>query len=107
MFDLANQTLDREEDQVNKKWRPLPSGRLSRSTAFILRSLMPFVNLVWSAQYSKEVVLACLGACVTTYIYNEGGIGDGHWAVRNIGNVLVAACLEFGTCLIAGEWIIA
>lgn len=103
MFDLANQTLDRDEDQVNKEWRPLPSGRLSRQTAVILRWLMPFVNLAWSAQYSKEVVLACLGTCVTTCLYNEGGFGDGHWAGRNICNVLVATCLEFGTCLIAGE----
>ena len=103
MFDLANQTLDREEDQVNKNWRPLPSGRLSRRTAVILRWLMPLFNLAWSAQYSKEVVLACLGTCVATYLYNEGGFGDGHWSVRNICNVSVALFLEFGTCLVAGE----
>ena len=103
MFDLANQTQDQKEDQVNKKWRPIPSGRLSHRTAVILRWLMPFFNLAWSAQYSKEVVLACLGTCIATFIYNEGGAGDGHWAVRNIGNVTVAICLEFGTCLVAGE----
>ena len=103
MFNLSNQTLDPKEDQVNKKDRPLPSGRLSLRTARILRWLMPLFNLAWSTQYSKEVVLACLTGCFLTWTYNEAGFAAGHWAGRNICCGLGMASFETGASLIAGE----
>ena len=102
MFNLSNQALHPEEDQINKKDRPLPSGRISQRTVTVLRWLIPLFNLAWSAQYSKEVVLACLAGCFLTWVHNEAGFME-HWAGRNICCALGMASFEIGASLIAGE----
>lgn len=102
-FDVSNQTMEPEEDMMNKKDRPLPSGRLSLRTALILRWLLPILCLIWSATYSKEVFLASFANCALTYIYDEMGYAAGHWAGRNIVNAMGFASFEWGACLIASE----
>lgn len=102
-FNLANQTLDPAEDRINKKSRPLPAGRISRRTAIILRWILPFVNLAWSARYSKEVFMSCLAGAVFTLLYNEAGLAAGHWVGRNVVIGFGQSSFEVGACLIAGE----
>ncbi|EJD05643.1 uncharacterized protein FOMMEDRAFT_79213 [Fomitiporia mediterranea MF3/22] len=102
-FDVSNQTLDPEEDEHNKAYRPLPAKRLSLRTAVILRWVLPLVCFAWSATYSKEVLYASIANCVLTYVYDEMGYAAGHWVGRNIVNALGFASFEVGACLIAGK----
>ncbi|KAI5116971.1 hypothetical protein M0805_002172 [Coniferiporia weirii] len=102
-LDLSNQTLDPEEDKVNKPERPLPSGRVSLRTAKILRWILPFVCFVWSASYSKALLYASISNCVLVVIYDEMGFAAGHWLNRNILNALGHASFEVGACLLAGK----
>lgn len=88
---------------MNKKDRPLPSGRLSLRTALILRWLLPIICMIWSISYSKEVFYASLANCALTYIYDEMGYAAGHWAGRNIVNAMGFLSFEVGACLIASK----
>lgn len=91
---------------LNKKDRPLPSGRLSLRTALILRWILPILCLAWSASYSKEVLYASIANCILTVVYDEMGYAAGHWAGRNIVNAMGFASFEVGACLIASELLI-
>ena len=105
MNSLANQTISPEEDEANKKDRPIPSKRIALQTAIILRWVVPFLNLAWSATYSKEVFCASLGFCLIAWAYNDLGLASGHWAGRNICIGIGMAAIEVGACLLAGTFI--
>lgn len=92
-----------EEDMYNKKYRPIPSGRLSLRTARILRWILPIVCMAWSVSYSKEVLYASISSCALTYVYNEMGYAAGHWFGRNFVNAVGLSSFEIGACLIIGE----
>jgi len=80
-FVTSNQTLDPEEDEHNKRYRPLPGKRVTLRNAVILR---------WA------LVPACwaLSACYS----------NGHWVVRSFMNAVGFVALEVGATLLAGEW---
>ncbi|CAL1698780.1 unnamed protein product [Somion occarium] len=95
-FNVSNQTMDPEEDQFNKRDRPLPSGRISLKTAQILRwSLVPICWL-YSLLYSVEVLCASLGMIAATIVYNELG-AHGQWLTRNVLNGLGVASFELAS----------
>ncbi|KAI5120554.1 hypothetical protein M0805_000282 [Coniferiporia weirii] len=102
-FDVSNQTLEPEEDEYNKKGRPLPARRITLRNALILRWVL--VPMCWalSACYSVETVCASVALCILTYAYNEMGLAAGHWLGRNLTNALGVLSFEVGACLIAGE----
>ena len=102
MNSLANQTISLEEDEANKKDRPIPSKRISLHTAIVLRWIVPFLDLAWSAMYSKEVFFASLACCVVVWAYNDLRLASGHWAGRNLFIGLGMAVMEVGACLLAG-----
>ncbi|KAI5120552.1 hypothetical protein M0805_000280 [Coniferiporia weirii] len=101
-FDVSNQTVKPEEDEYNKKDRPLPSKRISWRNALVLRWVL--VPMCWalSACYSVEVVYASIALCILTYAYDEMGFAAGHWLGRNVVNALGFLSFEVGACLIAG-----
>ena len=102
MNSLANQTMSPEEDEMNKKDRPLPSKRITLETAIALRWIVPLANLAWSACYSWQVFYASLASCVVVTAYNEMRLASGHWAGRNASIGLGMSVVEAGACLIAG-----
>ena len=101
--DVANQTLDPEEDKLNKKDRPLPAGRITLRNAVILRWAF-LVPVCWavSACYSIQLASASIALTGLTVVYDEFGLHAQHWLVRNgmiaIGFALFEAC----ACLVLG-----
>ncbi|KAI0033257.1 UbiA prenyltransferase family [Vararia minispora EC-137] len=102
-FNISNQTLDPKEDAINKKYRPIPSGRITLSNAILLRwALLPLV-LVHSALYSVETVYASIALAIITFIYDEMHAHAGHWLVRHALNVVGYASFHVGASLVAGS----
>ncbi|KAJ7756756.1 UbiA prenyltransferase family-domain-containing protein [Mycena maculata] len=102
-FDVSNQTLQPEEDAMNKQDRPLPSKRISLSQAVILRwVLIPMCGAL-SVCYSVETVYASIALVMLTIIYNELEAHSGHWLVRNTVNAAGFASFEVGATLVAGK----
>ena len=93
-----------EEDEHNKRDRPLPSKRITLDSARVLRWVLVPACLALSACYSAECVGASIALCALTYIYDEAGAAKGHWLTRNIVNALGFASFEVGACLIAGSF---
>ncbi|KAL5476971.1 hypothetical protein ACEPAI_3157 [Sanghuangporus weigelae] len=102
-FDVSNQTLKPEEDEFNKRDRPLPSKRITWRNALILRWALVPSCWALSACYSIETVYASIALCILTYVYDEMGFAAGHWLGRNVVNALGFMSFEVGSCLIAGS----
>ncbi|KAI0658878.1 UbiA prenyltransferase family-domain-containing protein [Cubamyces menziesii] len=102
-FDIANQTVDPKEDELNKSERPIPAKRITLSQAKFLRWLL--VPMCWrlSGLYSAEVLYVSIVNVALTILYNELGAAKGHWVVRNVLNGFGMASFETGTTLIAGS----
>ena len=101
-FDVSNQTLKPEEDEFNKKDRPLPAKRITWENALVLRWTLVPLCLLLSACYSIETVYASIALCILTWVYDEAGFAAGHWLGRNVVNAMGFASFEVGACLIAG-----
>jgi 4-hydroxybenzoate polyprenyltransferase len=83
VFVLANQRLPDAvtEDALNKPWRPIPAGRITMARA--RRLLIVAVPLSYGAVCvlgGKEETLLLYGL---TWMYNDLGGSDEHYAVRN------------------------
>ncbi|THH08949.1 hypothetical protein EW145_g2356 [Phellinidium pouzarii] len=101
-FDVSNQTLKPEEDEYNKRDRPLPSKRITWRNARILRWILVPACCALSSCYSKETVYASIALCIFTYVYDEMEYAAGHWLGRNVVNAMGFMSFEVGACLIAG-----
>ncbi|KAI0302810.1 UbiA prenyltransferase family [Multifurca ochricompacta] len=73
LCNVSNQARSREEDRLNRPWRPLPSGRISESQAYALRWATVLLCIFISSIYDQDLVLTTLGLVVTTFIYDELG----------------------------------
>ncbi|KAL5534703.1 hypothetical protein ACEPAG_1167 [Sanghuangporus baumii] len=102
-FDVSNQTLKPEEDEYNKRDRPLPSKRITWRNAITLRWALVPACWILSAFYSIETVYASITLCILTFIYDELGASAGHWFLRNFVNALGFMSFEVGACLVASE----
>lgn len=103
-FVTSNQTLDPEEDEHNKRYRPLPGKRVTLRNAIILRWALVPACWALSACYSLEVLYASMAFVALTVIFNELGTHNGHWVVRSFMNAAGFVALEVGATLLAGEW---
>lgn len=86
-FTINNQRREEAiaEDARNKPWRPLPSGRISQTTAYKLGACS-IILAVFSGRFlgggsMESLVLIFLG-----HLYNNTSLGTRHWLVRNILN---------------------
>lgn len=77
-----NRTLAIQEDQVNKAWRPVPSGRISQQGAQRLEVVVGCVALVTSLLMGGGIIESFLGLIMTN-MYNTGRLGDRHWFWKN------------------------
>ncbi|KAK6996941.1 S-adenosyl-L-methionine-dependent methyltransferase [Favolaschia claudopus] len=101
-FNTSNQTASLE-DETNKPDRPLPSGRITLSSAIILRwTLMP---ICWalSLAYSKEAMFSSMALSLFTTLYNECRGSGAHFATRYALNGLGFAAFEAGTTFVAKD----
>ncbi|KAF9558398.1 hypothetical protein CPC08DRAFT_736438 [Agrocybe pediades] len=102
-FDVSNQTMSPEEDEMNKKDRPLPSKRLTLDQALILRYLLVPACFLVSIAYSVEALYASISLVFLTFLYDELGAHSAHWAIRNAVNAGGFAAFEAGATLLAGR----
>ena len=100
-FDVSNQTLSLEEDQQNKGYRPLPSGRISLRNALVFRWTLVPMCFALSLCYSVETLYVSIIFAVLTIFYNEMGAHSRHWLVRNTVNALGYGAFSAGTALVA------
>ncbi|KAI0062573.1 hypothetical protein BV25DRAFT_1803812 [Artomyces pyxidatus] len=101
-FDVSNQSLQPEEDMLNKAYRPIPSGRITLRNAVRLRWLLVPTCWALSALYSTEVLGASMAFITFTILYNERSGHSGHFLIRNLVNAAGYAAFETGATLIAG-----
>ncbi|KIJ40020.1 hypothetical protein M422DRAFT_60625 [Sphaerobolus stellatus SS14] len=88
-------TINPEEDEQNKRERPLPSRRLSLQSALICRWLIVPVCWVYSYLYSFEVLYSSMTLAFLTMLYNECGFSS-YWISKNILNAAGVASYETG-----------
>ena len=88
---------------MNKRDRPLPSGRISMCNALILRwSLVPLCCGL-SALYSRAVFWTSVFIALTTILYNEGAVHGGQWLIRNVLLATGYSAFELGATLVAAK----
>ncbi|KAI0890191.1 uncharacterized protein GGS22DRAFT_194364 [Annulohypoxylon maeteangense] len=94
-FNIFNQLSEEaiEEDRINKHWRPLPSGMVSREkAASIMRKHYIFAIIVSSCIGGLRQTLSLI---ILGTWYNAGGGADRSFIVRNLINA--AGILSFAT----------
>ena len=94
--------MDPDEDEMNKRDRPLPAKRITLQQALFFRWLLVPICWAWSAWYSVETLYASIALVALTVIYDELGAHRGHWIVRNLVNALGFCSFETGATLVAG-----
>jgi 4-hydroxybenzoate polyprenyltransferase len=96
--DISNQSMDPEEDALNKPWRPIPSGLISVAGARRLRwILLPscFSLSVYLGVHWQGIALA-----LSFLAYNELQLHS-HWIMRNVLNAWGYAFFNAGAFAIA------
>ncbi|KAI0058427.1 hypothetical protein BV25DRAFT_1830078 [Artomyces pyxidatus] len=95
LCNVSNQARSREEDAVNRPWRPLPAGRITESQAVGLRWAIVALCICWSLLYDQDLVLTTLGLVATTFLYDELGVAS-HIVGKNFCNIGGYTSFEVG-----------
>ncbi|KAM4065779.1 ubiA prenyltransferase family protein [Hirsutella rhossiliensis] len=101
-FNISNQVIGIAEDEQNKSYRPLTSGRITIQHARVLQRVLFAVCIVQSYGYSIQVVFASVALLTLTFAHNELG-GHAHFVARNLLNSGGISCFEWGATLVAGS----
>ncbi|KAI0394541.1 UbiA prenyltransferase family-domain-containing protein [Xylariaceae sp. FL0594] len=101
VLDVANQRLPGSiaEDRINKPWRPITSGRISPDGARALLLVSIAVTLgtsVWLGVTYEALVLFMLN-----WMYNDLGLANDHWLLRNLMNALGITAIGAGATRVA------
>ena len=86
---------------VNRPWRPIPSGRISRVDACLLRIFLVPICLLASIFYGWDVFLTSAGLTMTMVVYDELNLA-GHWIGKNACNVFGYLTFEIGATKVMG-----
>ena len=97
-FCVSNQRLSMGEDAVNKPWRPIPAGRLSRSQAKTFRWILLPACLALSLAYGIPLIGFAL--TIGILLNNEMRL-DSHWFTRNVMNAIGYAVFDAGATTLA------
>ncbi|KAL9104747.1 MAG: hypothetical protein Q9163_000359 [Psora crenata] len=100
-FAITNQMASRSviEDRINKPWRAIPSGRITRSQARnLLLGLVPTVFVITTYLGAGTTTLMAL---ILNWMYNDLGGSDVHYVVRNMINALAMVVSNLGTTQVA------
>ena len=100
-FCVSNQSLNPEEDALNKPWRPIPSGIVSSVNARILRWIL--LPLCLSLSISLEVHWQGISLAIAFLVHNELHLHS-HWLMRNACNAWGYASFNAGASAIAGAY---
>ncbi|KAJ7825772.1 UbiA prenyltransferase family [Mycena olivaceomarginata] len=97
--DVSNQYRSITEDEINRPWRPLPSGRISQQSSTIMRWLLVPICVATSIPFGGGVSLASLSLTALLIAHDELGF-SGHWVTKNVINSLGYLSFEFGATTI-------
>ncbi|KAF9475242.1 hypothetical protein BDN70DRAFT_915057 [Pholiota conissans] len=101
-FDVSNQTMDPDEDILNKGYRPIPAKRITLANAIILRWLLVPICFAISLAYSVQTLYASFALVGLTVLYDELGAHASNFIVRNVVNACGFMAFESGATLVAG-----
>ncbi|KAJ7644820.1 UbiA prenyltransferase family [Roridomyces roridus] len=101
LCNISNQARSKDEDAINRPWRPLPSGLITEAQAIWLRYATALFCLLWSVQYGWELVLVTTALIATTWVYDEGG-GSKTVIGKNLCNVGGYVAFEVGATRLMG-----
>ena len=96
---MSNQYKTREEDLVNKPWRPLPSGRVTLTQATYFRWALVFLCATFSSNWGPSLVAISLWLTVTTVVYDEVKL-SAHWLGKNVCAISGYGTFELGSTII-------
>ncbi|KAL0959326.1 hypothetical protein HGRIS_014587 [Hohenbuehelia grisea] len=102
LCNVSNQARSKNEDAINRPWRPLPSGRITEVQAVWMRYVTAVICLCWSAYYGRYLLLATTGLIVTTFLYDEAGFA-GHVIGKNFCNIGGYTAFEVGATSLMGN----
>ncbi|KAI0509559.1 UbiA prenyltransferase family [Xylaria bambusicola] len=101
VLDLANQRLPDSvaEDIVNKPWRPITAGRITTEGT---RQLL-IASIAVSLAISNYLGVAPETLLLFTFnwLYNDLGLANGHWLLRNLMNALGITTIGAGATRVA------
>ena len=92
-INIANQSLDADEDTMNKPWRPIPSRRISHSTARALHWALLPLCLVLS--HAFRVPMAGLVLHMANICYHDLGLAQ-WWPTKSLCNAFAYAAFNAG-----------
>ncbi|KAI0036376.1 UbiA prenyltransferase family [Vararia minispora EC-137] len=99
LCNVSNQALGKDEDALNRPWRPLPSGRVSVEQARRLRMLLaascPAVSFIHSGALGAVSLILVL----TTFVYDECKLSK-HPLGKNFCNVFGYVTFQAGATLL-------
>lgn len=101
LCNVSNQARSKEEDAVNRPWRPLPSGRINQSQAIILRYWTVVICVLWSSSYGLDLIAVTIALIATTWLYDEGGASKTALG-KNFCNVAGYVSFELGATKLMG-----
>ncbi|KAI3339443.1 UbiA prenyltransferase family-domain-containing protein [Ustulina deusta] len=101
VLDLANQRLPDSvaEDTINKPWRPITSGRITAEGA--RRLLVASIAVTFAASNYLGVTSETLLLFTLNWVYNDLGLANGHWLLRNLMNALGITTIGAGATRVA------
>lgn len=102
MCNVSNQARSKEEDVLNRPWRPLPSGRVSEAAAVRLRHLTVLVCLLHSYMCGWDMVAVTAGLMLTTYFYDNVGLASHHLG-KSLCNIGGYTAFEIGATKLVGD----
>lgn len=102
LCNVSNQARSKDEDAINRPWRPQPAGRITASQTVYLRWVMVVACIFYSYLiHGPELVLATIALILTTWLYDEGGLA-GHVIGKNLCNIGGYTSFEVGATKIMG-----
>lgn len=88
---------------MNKRDRPLPSGRISLAAAVRLCWALDPLCWLLSLCYTIETFWASVVLVALTILYDELGAHSGNYVVRNVVNAAGFAAFEMGATMVASK----
>ncbi|KAF2971931.1 hypothetical protein GQX73_g1646 [Xylaria multiplex] len=101
VLDLSNQRLPDSiaEDIVNKPWRPITSDRITAEGA--RRLLIASIAITLATSSYLGVTSEALLLFMFNWMYNDLGLANSHWLLRNLMNALGITTIGAGATRVA------
>ncbi|KAJ2989843.1 hypothetical protein NUW58_g3262 [Xylaria curta] len=101
VLDLANQRLPDSvsEDTINKPWRPITSGRITVENT--RRLLLVSIGITFAVSHFLGATYETLFLFTLNWMYNDLGLANSHWLMRNLMNALGITSIGAGATRVA------